>query len=244
MAINPVLLVRRFRIQEVKWETAETYTLVLAPEDSTDMVAFKPGQWVYLHQYNQDGSTWAKAAYSISLAPEECSERLEMGIKLHGDFTKRASKLMPDDLVGVQGPFGVFVLPPGETPLVMFAGGIGVTPLRSMLRSLIAMGATRPVTLFYSNKYVEESPYLEEFLALAETAPWFRFVPILTQQAPSDWKGERGRLDLAMLQRHSVIDPGFTYLMCGPKPFMESIKAFLKEAGIDTKKQLKEELFG
>jgi ferredoxin-NADP reductase len=244
MAINPVLLVRRFRVQEVKWETAETYTLVLAPEDPTDMVGFKPGQWVYLYQYNQDGSVWAKAAYSISLAPEECSKHLEMGIKLHGDFTKRASKLMPDDLVGIQGPFGVFVLPQGENPLVMFAGGIGVTPLRSMLRSLVATGASRPVTLFYSNKYPEESPYLEEFLALAEKMPWFRFIPILTQQAPSDWKGERGRLDMAMLARHSVIDPSFTYLMCGPKPFMESIKAFLKEAGIDTKKQLKEELFG
>lgn len=244
MAINPVLIVRRFRIQEVKWETAETYTLVLAPEDANDMPAFKPGQWVYLHLFNEDGTMWAKAAYSISLAPEECSQRLELGIKLHGDFTKRASKLMPDDLVGVQGPFGVFVLPPGDSPLVMFAGGIGVTPLRSMLRSLIASGTTRPVTLFYSNKYVEESPYLEEFLAFAEKAPWFRFIPILTQQAPSDWKGERGRLDLAMLQRHAVIDPGFTYLMCGPKPFMESIKGFLKEAGIDTKKQLKEELFG
>jgi ferredoxin-NADP reductase len=210
MAINPVLVVRRFRIQEVKWETAETYTLVLAPEDANDMPAFKPGQWVYLHLFNDDGTMWAKAAYSISLAPEECSQRLEMGIKLHGDFTKRASKLMPDDLVGVQGPFGVFVLPPGESPLVMFAGGIGVTPLRSMLRSLIATGATRPVTLFYSNKYVEESPYSGRISCVSRQGSVVPFhVPILTQQAPIDWKGERGRLDLAMLQRHSVIDPSF-----------------------------------
>lgn len=243
MAINPVLIVRRFRIQEVKWETAETYTLVLAPEDPSDMVAFKPGQWVYLHLFNPDGSLWAKAAYSISLAPEECSERLEMGIKLHGDFTKRASKLMPDDVVGIQGPFGVFVLPLTEVPLVMFAGGIGVTPLRSMIRSLVKNGGSRPVTLFYSNKYPEESPYLEEFLVLADQAPWFRFIPILTQQAPSEWKGERGRLDPAMLARHSVIDAGTTYLMCGPRSFMDSVRGFLTEAGID-KKQIKEELFG
>src|SRR5688572_10673164 len=243
MAINPVLIVRRFRIQEVKWETAETYTLVLAPEDPSDMVAFKPGQWVYLHLFNQDGTPWAKAAYSISLAPEECSERLEMGIKLAGDFTKRASKVMPDDVVGIQGPFGVFVLPRTESPLVMFAGGIGVTPLRSMIRSIIATGGSRPVTLFYSNKYVEESPYLEEFLALATKAPWFRFIPSLTQQTPSDWKGERGRIDLPMTQRHSAIDKNATYLMCGPRSFMDAIKGFLLEAGMD-KKQIKEELFG
>lgn len=244
MAINPVLIVRRFIVHEVKWETAETYTLVLAPEDAADMPVFKPGQWMYLHLFNPDGSPWAKAAYSIALAPEECSQRLELGIKLHGDFTKRASKLIPDDVVGIQGPFGVFVLPPGESPLVMFAGGIGVTPLRSMIRSLMLSGSTRPVTLFYSNKYAEESPYLEEFLMLAAKASWFRFIPILTQQAPSDWKGERGRLDMAMLQKHGVLDAGTTYLMCGPRPFMESVRGFLKEAGIDTKKQLKEELFG
>lgn len=244
MAINPVLVVRRFRVQEIKWETAETYTLVLVPEDVTDMVAFKPGQWVYLHLFNADGTPWAKAAYSIALAPEECGSHLELGIKLHGDFTKRASKLMPDDVVGIQGPFGVFVLPAGENPLVMFAGGIGITPLRSMIRSLKCAGSTRPVTLFYSNKYAEESPYLEEFLSLAKTESWLRFIPILTQQAPTDWIGERGRLDRAMLERYAVIDPGSTYLMCGPKPFMEHIRGHLRDAGIDTRKQLKEELFG
>lgn len=244
MAINPVLVIRRFRVQEVKWETAEIFTLVLAPEDATDMPVFKPGQWVYLHLFNQDGTPWAKAAYSIALVPEECSGRVELGIKLHGDFTKRVSKLMPDDAVAIQGPFGVFVLPPGESPLVMFAGGIGITPLRSMIRSLASAGGSRPVTLFYSNKYAEESAYLEEFMALAAEAPWFRFIPILTQQAPTDWKGERGRLDLAMLERYSVIDSNATYLMCGPKPFMESVRGFLQEAGVDTKKQLKEELFG
>ncbi len=244
MAINPVLVVRRFRIQEVKWETAETYTLVLAPEDQTDMPVFKPGQWVYLHLFNPDGTPWAKAAYSISLAPEECSKRLEMGIKLHGDFTKRASKLMPDDVVGVQGPFGVFVLPQNEVPLVMFAGGIGVTPLRSMIRSIQKSGVSRSVTLFYSNKYAEESPYLEEFLAMSKTEPWFRFVPMLTQQAPSDWSGEHSRLDGEMLARHSAIGADSIYLMCGPRPFMESVRGLLQAAGIDTKKQLKEELFG
>lgn len=244
MAINPVLMVRRFRVEEVKWETAETYTLVLKPIDPTDIVGFKSGQWVYLHLFNQDGTPWAKAAYSMALAPEESTEKIELGIKLHGEFTKRASKLMPDDVVGIQGAFGVFVLPPGESPLVIFAGGIGITPFRSMLRSILATGSQRPVTLFYSNKYAEESPYLEEFLAMAKQAPWFRFVPILTQQAPQDWPGERGRIDAAMLAKYSALDASTTYLMCGPKSFMEAIRGLLREGGIDIKKQLKEELFG
>lgn len=244
MAIHPALVVRRFRVQEIKWETAETFSLVLIPEDPTDMFAFLAGQWVYLHLLNPDGTSWAKSAYSIALAPQECEDRIELGIKVHGDFTKRVSNLMPDDVVGVQGPFGVFTLPVGESPLVFFAGGIGITPLRSMIRSIQRSGSLRPVTLFYSNKYVEESPFIEEFLAMQQHESWFRFVPILTQQAPSDWQGERTRLDYAMLEKYDVLDSANTFFMCGPKSFMESILGYLAEAGIDTKKRLKEELFG
>ena len=248
MAINPVLVILRFRVKEIKWETAEVYTLVLASEDLSDMFAFKAGQWAYLHLYDADHKTpWAKAAYSIGSAPSESQMQLEMCIKLKGEFTKRVSKLMPDDVVGVQGPFGVFVLPLGENPLVMFAGGIGITPLRSMIRELVkckAQSVNRNVTLFYFNKYVEASPYLEEFMDLTESAPWFRFVPVLTQQVPTDWAGERGRIDVEMIRRYSAIDKEATYLMCGPRPFMEAIRAILKAEGIDAKKQLKEELFG
>jgi len=244
MAINPALVVRRFRVQEIKWETAETFTLVLFPEDVRDMFPFLAGQWVYLHLLNSDGTTWAKAAYSIALAPQECQDRLELGIKVHGDFTKRVSQLMPDDVVGIQGPFGVFTLPSGEQPLVFFAGGIGITPLRSMIHAINLSATKRPVTLFYSNKYVEESPFLEEFLAMQKTESWFRFIPILTQQAPSDWAGERSRLDRDMLNKYGVLQASNTFLMCGPKSFMEQVRLYLSEAGIDIKKQLKEELFG
>jgi ferredoxin-NADP reductase len=79
---------------------------------------------------------------------------------------------------------------------------------------------------------------------MAKQAPWFRFVPILTQQAPQDWPGERGRIDAAMLAKYSALDASTTYLMCGPKSFMEAIRGLLREGGIDIKKQLKEELFG
>ncbi len=247
MAINPVLVLRRFRVGEIKWETAETFSLVLVPEDLKDIPAFKAGQWMYLHLLHEDGSTWAKSAYSVAVAPEECAEKIELGIKLRGEFTKRASKLMPDDVVAVQGPFGVFTLPLGQAPLVMFAGGIGITPLRSMIQEVKhqqAQGGERKVTLFYSNKYVEDAPYLEELMDLAKEVSWFTLIPILTQHAPTDWKGEQGRLNLEMLKKYPVIDSDFIYLMCGPKPFMESVRGFLKEAGVDVRRQLKEELFG
>ncbi|MEI7512630.1 MAG: FAD-dependent oxidoreductase [Candidatus Uhrbacteria bacterium] len=241
---NPVLKIRSFQVKELVWETAMTFTLVLVPQDPADMVAFKPGQWIYLHLFNADGSVWARSAYSIASAPEASQEVLRLGIKVHGDFTKKASQLMPDDVVGVQGPFGVYVLPEGENPLVMFAGGVGVTPLLSMIRSLVAQNVEREVTLFYSNALIEETAYFEELDSLAKRCPWFKPVFILTQGSPNPWPGESRRLDGPMLDAHVSSLEDVTFLMCGPKPFMDTVKLILEERGVDTRTRLKQELFG
>lgn len=243
MTLNPVLIVHRFRVKEIKWETAEIFTLVLAPEDTSSRLMFRPGQWVYLHLYNSDGSHWAKAAYSIASGPSESSESMEFGIKVKGDFTQRLSKVMPDDVIGVQGPFGVFVLPEAQRPLVLFAGGIGISPLRSMIHEIMMGEAPRDVTLFYSNKYIEETAYFTEFNQLAKSASWFHFVPILTQSVPSEWAGESGRLSAEMVKKHvSNLDADFS--MCGPREFMDAIRAMLAAEGVDVKTRLKQELFG
>ncbi|KAA0206386.1 FAD-dependent oxidoreductase [Candidatus Uhrbacteria bacterium] len=249
MSENPVLILRPFRVTEIIWETAEIFTLELEPQDPSDMISFKPGQWVYLHLLEKDGTPWARAAYSIASAPEESGERIKLGIKVEGDFTKRASKLMPDDEVFLQGPFGVFVLPEGDGPLVMFAAGIGITPFRSMIRELDLTSrqsqvAKRHVTLVYSNKTIEDAAYFEEFDSLAKRAEWFTPVFTLTRGAPADWLGERGRIDGAMLDRHASISDDVTFMMCGPKSFMDSVRALLEERGVDTRKRLKQELFG
>lgn len=234
---------RPFRVTEITWETAEIFSLEIEPQDSADMVSFLPGQWVYLHLLEKDGSVWARAAYSVASSPEESKERMKLGIKLEGDFTRRASNLIPDDVILIQGPFGVFTLPENDAPLVIFAAGIGITPFRSMIRSLNACGSHRSVTLFYSNKTVEDAAYLEEFDALAKRADWFVPVCTLTRGVPPVWEGESGRIDGAMLDRYvsSLDDPVF--LMCGPQAFMESVRGMLEARDVDTRTRLKQERF-
>lgn len=241
---NPVLKIRPFRVVEITWETAQIFSLVLEPQDPSDAFEFQAGQWVYLHLLNPDGSTWARAAYSIASAPDESQERLKLGIKLEGDFTKKASKLMPDDIVALQGPFGVFTIPEGDGPIVMFGAGIGITPLLCIVRALELRGEARPVTLFYSNKTIEDTAYFEQFEAIAKREDWFTPIFTLTQDRPDIWPYENGRIDGAMLDRYVPSLDGVTFMMCGPKPFMESIRLMLEERGVDTRKRLKQELFG
>ena len=93
-------------------------------------IIFLAGQWVYWHLLNQDGSSWGRAAFSVSSAPGEFDEEFQLGVKVQG-FHQKGGQLQPGDVIGIQGPFGVFTLPKQADHLVFFAGGIGVTPFRA-----------------------------------------------------------------------------------------------------------------
>lgn len=240
-----VLQIRRYVVEELCWESAEVYTLRLQPESEGDNITFIAGQWVYWHLLNKDGASWGRAAFSIATAPSEYPENFELCVKIEKDFTKKGSQLQPGDVVGIQGPFGVFVLPKEVDHLVIFAGGIGITPFRSMIRELQQTARQVHVTLFYSNRYIEDTVYFEEFEALAKEWPLFKFVATLTgDDTPSIWKGETGRVSAAMIRKYVPDLHRSMYYMCGPDTFMTGMKTALEAEGVDVKKQLKKELFG
>lgn len=245
MPVHDALAIRRYVVEELTWESASVYTLKLAPEKPEDRISFLAGQWVYWHLLNADGSSWGRAAFSIATAPSEFDQDFQLGVKIQGDFTKKGGQLQPGDVVGIQGPFGVFVLPKQAQHLVFFAGGIGITPFRSMIREAHLQGSATPITLFYSNRYIEDAVYFEELEQLAKEWPLFTFVPTLTgEDNPSIWKGELGRCTLEMMKKYlpDLREP--TYLMCGPDAFMDALKGILETEGVDVKTKLKKELFG
>lgn len=244
MPVHDALLIRRYAVQELIWESASVYTLKLKPENPADHINFLPGQWVYWHLLNTDGSSWGRAAFSVATAPSEFDEQFQLAVKVQGDFTKKGGQLQPGDIVGIQGPFGVFVLPKQVDELVFFAGGIGITPFRSMIRELQRQHATTPITLFYSNRYIEDAVYFEEFENLAKEWSTFHFVPTLTgEDNPSVWKGELGRCNAEMVKKYVPDLQKPTYFMCGPDAFMDGVKTILESEGVDVKTKLKKELF-
>lgn len=233
---------RRFRVQEIVWETPEIFTLRLMPLEGEVPLPFKAGQWVYLHLLNEDKTSW-KAAFSIATAPSDAGP-IELGIKIARDFTKRASHVRLDEEVALQGPFGVFVLPPpSEAPLVFIAGGIGITPLRSMMREAVNTKRTQPMYLVYSNRYAEESAYLEEFDDLQRTYGSLQIVATLTGEHPPGWTGKTGRVNAEMLAPIlAETAQNGQFFLCGPNPFMEGIRGMLEQAGVD-KKRIHQERF-
>ena len=147
--------------------------------------------------------------------------------------------------MGVQGPFGVFVLPAAVKEIVLFAGGIGIAPFRSIIREVLAKQLPIDTTLFYSNRYVEESSFFEEIDDFERACKRFKAVVTLTgDDTPSAWTREIGRIDRAMIARHLPDLSRSLFYMCGPESFMEHIKTLLTESGVDVKTRLKKELFG
>lgn len=243
--ILPQTVLRRYRVVENAPIADGQFKLVVEAVDANERVPeFKAGQWVYIHLLNPDGSDWARAAYSIVSAPSDGSHRIEFGIKMAGDFTKRAAALRVGDELNLQGPWGVFGCKPEQPRHVMIAGGIGVTPFIAIIREAIAANTKgHEFILFYSVRTPEEAAYLAELKSIAAAHPHIRIVATSTRGTSPDWKEETGRLSEVLFDRHLSDYATGEYLLCGPKEFMQAMRDLLVVKGADPKR-IKQELFG
>lgn len=242
MPVPPQTVQRRYRVLENRPMADGIFRLLLEPV-AEPIPPFQAGQWVGLHLLNQDGSVWAKAAYSIVNAPSAppfAKGGVELALKVEGDFTARASTLKPGDVVFLTGPWGVFTLPKTQSRLVMFAGGIGVTPLLSMTREACATGLPTDILFFYSGRTCGETAYRDELRNLATRCPRLRLVEVCTREQHPD--KESKRIDAEMLDRYITDYTVGEYLMCGPREFMDGLKQMLQTKGVDPKR-IRKELF-
>jgi ferredoxin-NADP reductase len=138
--------------------------------------------------------------------------------------------------VHIGPPSGDFVLPeePGK-PVVFLAGGIGITPFRSMLKSMLDTGDHRPVTLLYSVPTPQAAAFLDELEAWRSLLD-LTLVPTLTkpETAGPDWAYEEGRIDAEMVRRHvrpDVLDQAIVYVS-GPPKMVEDMAAMVAGLGV------------
>ena len=204
----------------------------------------RPGDWSYRAGQSVDmtlldppetdaeGNT---RTFTISSAPRE--NAITITTRLRDTAFKRVLQQVPlGTEVQVEGPFGDFRLHRAARPAVLLAGGIGITPFRSILVETIG-GGSLPyrVVLFHANRTPEEAAFADELRALAEADPNLTFVPTMTAIAASTlpWDGERSRIDAAMLERHldGVANP--IYYMAGPPGMVQATRATLVASGVD-----------
>jgi hypothetical protein len=201
---------------------------------------FEAGQFLTVRVL-VDGQPYVRC-YSIS-SPPEATGYLEISVKRQGlvSGTLHAT-LRPGSQLHVKPPAGRFTYPAGDDrPVVLIAGGVGITPLLSMLRHGAAADPGRPITLLYSARGRRELAFWDELAWLSRRHAHIRLVGTVTEPG-SDWQDRVGRIDQALIAnyvpnaRHSV------FLMCGPLEMIDAIGSALRAMGVP-ESQVRSEVF-
>ena len=143
--------------------------------------------------------------------------------------------MKPGEKVYVDGPYGHFSADRHQHAehLVFIAGGVGITPFMSMLRTMAERGEKRPLTLLYANRDWENIIFREEIEGLQKMLN-LKVVHVL-EKPPEDWSGETGFVTRAVLERHlpkaeqrNVVE----IFICGPLPMLNAVERALADIGI------------
>lgn len=221
-----------YRVVEVRPERSHTWTLALEPDGHTGLKRFQPGQFAWLTLRN---SPFSLREHPFTIAsPPEALPRVEFGIKELGDFTSTIGTVKLGEAVYLDAPHGMFSIDRNsEAPgFVGIVGGIGITPLMSMMRSMADRGDRRPVLLFYANKDWDSVIYRDEIERLSRRMD-LNVVHVL-ENPPAGWDGEEGFVDRDMLARHlPEADVGeLHYFLCGPVPMTKAAEQALRDLGV------------
>lgn len=228
---KPLALLRRpYVVREVRPEGGDAVTLFLAP-DGHPGFRFRAGQFAWL---TWDGSPFAAAEHPFSFSgSSQRAPGVELTVKAAGDFTRRlVAAARPGDRAYVDGPFGTMSVDafPDADGYVFVAGGIGVTPCLSMLRTLADRGDRRPHLLVYATGSWERTPFREALANLSRRLD-LRVVYVL-EAPPPGWTGEAGLVTEALLARHVPRDGRRDCFVCGPPAMMDAVERALVRLGV------------
>ncbi|MBI3881737.1 MAG: 2Fe-2S iron-sulfur cluster binding domain-containing protein [Verrucomicrobia bacterium] len=242
---------RKFRIVEKQRECDDVCSFHLAPHDGKPLPLFQPGQHLTFQLTLPGQPRPVIRCYSLSERPG-LPERYRVTIKRAKDGL--VSNFFHDhvkvgDIVDVKAPGGQFCLDVARpTPVVLIAGGVGLTPLLSMLNALVAAGARREVWFFLGVGHGGEHLFREHLQAVAEKNPAVRLHVCYSHAseadraaaAPAFQHAERVTIDLL---KRVLPSNEFEFYVCGPPAMMSDLIAGLKAWGVP-EKQISFEAFG
>lgn len=166
---------------------------------------------------------------------------LQFAMRVQGNFTQAVQKLEIGREVRVQGPYGEFCIDPKvDKNVIMMAGGIGITPFISILRYAAEAAITTPLTLLYACSSQDDIPFYDEIIALQTRNPYFRVVFFVGNGLVTPQTGVKivaGRINQDHLQQLTGGQyKRFTYFICGPDSFRNSLEKTLDKQAVPTDK--------
>ncbi|MEK7193253.1 MAG: FAD-dependent oxidoreductase [Patescibacteria group bacterium] len=184
--------------------------------------------------------------FSLVSAPHE--NELVFATRMRDTAFKRVLKTMPlGTELTLEGPFGSMTLQNDVSrPAVFLAGGIGITPFISMVRHATEQKLSHKIFLFYSNRKVEDAPFLSELQNLEKQNLNFKLIATMTgsEKSEQSWIGERGYINKEMLAKYIRDISKPVYYLAGPPQMVLVMREMLNNAGIDDDNIRSEEFGG
>ncbi|MBE9080193.1 ferric reductase-like transmembrane domain-containing protein [Romeria aff. gracilis LEGE 07310] len=226
--VKPWMMTKRpYLVEEIVPQRGNVWTLAIRPRGH-DGFKFHPGQFAWI---TLDISPFRMREHPFSMSSSgDHPERLEFTIKALGDFTQTVKDVEPGTKAYLDGPYGVFTsdLYWDSAGFVLITGGIGITPIMSMLVTAAERKDDRPFLLIYANKAWEDITFREELDTLVDSLD-LTIVHVL-REPPEDWTGETGYVNKDLLQRYVPIHRGSRhYFICAAPVMMEQVEAALHD---------------
>src|ERR1700685_2347810 len=203
----------------------------------------KPSGWTFMAgQYldmslldpSETDSEGNVRSFTIASAPHE--ENLMVATRMRDTAFKRVLRTMPlGTTVKLEGPSGDFIFKKDVTRTAIFlAGGIGITPFRSIVHWAAKEKLPNRIVLFYSNRRPEDAPFLAELQKLERDNPKYKLIASMTEMEKSHqpWNGETGLIDQVMLRRHLKDAASPIYYIAGPPAMVKGLHVMLSKTGI------------
>ena len=224
--IKPWFMTKKpYLVEEVTPERGNVWTLALRPHGHEGM-QFQPGQFAWI---TLGISPFRMREHPFSMSSSAASsERLEFGIKALGDFTDQIKNVKPGTKAYLDGPYGVFTTNRywDSAGFILIAGGIGITPIMSMLLTAAEGQDDRPFLLIYANKTWSEVTFRKELEELKSQLD-LKIVHVI-REPPEDWQGETGYVDRELLEKYVPRHRGSRhYFICAAPVMMEAVEAAL-----------------
>jgi len=182
-------------------------------------------------QTDAEGNT---RSFSLACAPFE--DDLIITTRMRDTAFKRSLKLI--DLgteLDLEAPWGELTLHQDTSiPAVFLTGGIGITPVRSIVLQATHDKLAHPLFAFYSNRTPNDAAFLDELTAAQRSNPNFTLIATMTEveRSSKPWNGETGYIDEAMLKKHLPDLSHAIYYLTGPPTMVAAMQKLLKDAGV------------
>jgi hypothetical protein len=241
---------REFRVVKREYEDlARTQcSFYLEPVDGVPLSDFMPGQFLTfgLDVSSGDAARTLTRCYSLSDRPEAKAYRVTIkrvpapagqpGLPPGASSNHFHDRVHEGDVLRLKAPSGHFHIDPDPAvPAVLIAGGIGITPMMSMLRWCLAEQPDRTVHLFYGLRHRAEHAFKATLEALALAHPHFHLHVVYSQPGAEDQPGRDyqhvGHVDLELLRR-TLLHGRHQFYVCGPPPMMQSLVPALAGWGV------------